>query len=231
MASSSKSSTCDAVRSFGGSEVGQAFRGRGALSERPLCGRKERRDGRPRESKSSLFVGPRFVRERQLRENGEDGGTATSHFPRGRTSFCESCEDSQFRKNSSSLSLDEGNLFTFGISTFPWGRGGAREGKGRSRQDERHNVQNEARCDPAEARSPRGDARDAPEVSISGTLCSPLTLSPAIAPATGVTHSGAPGGAAAVNSSDATTVRLARCGLVAKWPVGTQSAISNSETS
>ena len=40
----------------------------------------------------------------------------------GRTSFCESFEDSQFRKNSSSLSLDEGNLFTFGISTFPGSR-------------------------------------------------------------------------------------------------------------
>jgi hypothetical protein len=53
---------------------------------------------------------------------------------RGRTSFCESCEDSQFRKNSSSLSLDEGNLFTFGISTFPWVVEEV-EGKGGSRQD------------------------------------------------------------------------------------------------
>lgn len=108
----------------------------------------------------------------------------------GRTSFCESFEDSQFRKNSSSLSLDEGNLFTFGISTFP-GVEEEVEGKGRSRQDERHNVQNEARCDPAEATAPAASTRDAPDVSISGTLCSPLTftLSPAIAPATGVTHS------------------------------------------
>lgn len=65
------------------------------------------------------------------------------------------------------------------------------EGKGRSRQDARHNVQNEARCDPAEATAPAASTRDAPDVSISGTLCSPLTftLSPAIAPATGVTHS------------------------------------------
>ena len=89
------------------------------------------------------------------------------------------------------LELGRGEFVHVRHLDVPWGRGGAREGKGRSRQDERHNVQNEARCDPAEARSPRGDARDAPEVSISGTLCSPLTLSPAIAPATGVTHSGA----------------------------------------
>ena len=81
-------------------------------------------------------------------------------------------------------------MFTFGISTFP-GVEEEVEGKGRSRQDERHNVQNEARCDPADATALAAGTRDAPDVSISGTLCSPLTftLSPAIAPATGVTHS------------------------------------------
>lgn len=122
------------------------------------------------------------------------------------------------------LELGRGEFVHVRHLDVPLGSRRSAEGKGRSRQDERHNVQNEARCDPAEARSPRGDARDAPEVSISGTLCSPLTLSPAIAPATGVTHSGAQS-----EARRQSTPRMRQ--RFDSRAVGTQSAISNSETS
>ena len=219
MASSSKSSTCDAVRSFGGSEVGQGGRAR---FRNDAAERNDGTDGVS--SKSSLFVRPRFARERQLREDGEDGGTATSRRA-GTHQLLRVLRGQPVQEELIELELGRGEFVHVRHLDVPWGRGGAREGKGRSRQDERHNVQNEARCDPAEARSPRGDARDAPEVSISGTLCSPLTLSPAIAPATGVTHSGARrrrGGSQLLGCDNGSTRALS---------LGTQSAISNSETS
>ena len=106
----------------------------------------------------------------------------------GRTSFCDSGEDNQLRKNSSSLSLDEGNRLTFCMSTLPGGEGG------------REIVAVSGVSNDAEQRHSGWDARvggaratDAPEVSMRGNLASPwtFTLSPAITLTTGASRSAA----------------------------------------
>ena len=117
------------------------------------------------------------------RRSGKGGGVGM-----GRTSFCDSGEDNQLRKNSSSLSLDEGNRLTFCMSTLPGGEGG------------REIVAVSGVSNDAEQRHSGWDARvggaratDAPEVSMRGNLASPwtFTLSPAITLTTGASRSAA----------------------------------------
>ena len=129
------------------------------------------------------------------------GNEATSRAVSSRTSFCDSGELSQFRKNSSSLSLDEGNRLTLCMSMFPAGRGGGGVGEGGSTDRVRVRVRATFKHESAVggafgrgagsgARTPR--ARIAPDVSARGFLPSAVvfTLSPAMPSreAEGATH-------------------------------------------